>query len=66
MPKFYCDYCLVFLSHSSPGGRKQHCKGKKHIQKKIEYYQQFLYEFSNKNLCKCFAHKYFLFKFLHE
>lgn len=47
MPKFYCDYCQVFLSHSSPGGRKQHCKGKKHIQKKIEYYQQFLYEFQN-------------------
>ena len=42
MPKFYCEYCGVYLTHSSPSGRKQHCRGRKHINNKIEYYNQLL------------------------
>jgi len=22
MPKFYCEYCGIYLTHSSPSGRK--------------------------------------------
>ena len=44
MPKFYCDYCGVYLAHSSPSGRKQHMQGRKHINNKIEYYSQLLLE----------------------
>lgn len=44
MPKFYCEYCGVYLTHSSPSGRKQHCRGRKHINNKIEYYNQLLIE----------------------
>ena len=46
MPNFFCEYCGIYLKHSSPFGRKQHAKGRKHIQNKIEYYKQFLIEFS--------------------
>ena len=45
MPKYFCEYCGVYLTHSAPGGRKQHGKGKKHIQNKIKYYSQFLIDF---------------------
>ena len=45
MPKYFCEYCGIYLTHSSPGGRKQHAKGKKHIENKIKYYSQFLFEF---------------------
>jgi U1 small nuclear ribonucleoprotein C len=45
MPKYFCEYCGIYLTHSSPGGRKQHSHGRKHINNKIEYYSQFLYEF---------------------
>jgi U1 zinc finger len=31
MPKFYCEYCGIYLTHSSPRGRKEHSTGKKHI-----------------------------------
>lgn len=24
MPRYYCDYCDVFLTHDSPSVRKQH------------------------------------------
>ncbi len=44
MPKFYCEYCGVYLTHSSPSGRKQHFEGRKHIQNKIDYYTQLLIE----------------------
>ena len=40
MPKFYCDYCDIYLAHSSIGGRRQHTIGRKHIQNKIDYYQK--------------------------
>lgn len=42
MPKFYCEYCGIYLTHSSPSGRKQHGEGRKHIQNKIDYYSQLL------------------------
>jgi hypothetical protein len=44
MPKFYCEYCGIYLTHSSPSGRKQHAEGRKHIQAKIDYYSQLLVE----------------------
>ena len=44
MPKFYCEYCGVYLTHSSPSGRRQHAEGRKHIQNKIDYYTQLLIE----------------------
>ena len=45
MPKYFCEYCGIFLTHSSPWGRKQHSHGRKHVNNKIEYYSQFIYEF---------------------
>ena len=30
MPKFYCDYCDMNLTHDSPSVRKTHCSGLKH------------------------------------
>jgi len=44
MPKYFCEYCGIYLIHSSPKGRRQHNGGRKHKQNKIEYYQQFLQE----------------------
>jgi hypothetical protein len=50
MPKkYFCEYCGIYLTHSSPGGRKQHALGRKHINNKIEYYSQFLYEVQQNN-----------------
>jgi U1 small nuclear ribonucleoprotein C len=39
MPKFYCEYCGIYLTHSSPSGRRQHSQGKRHKQNKVEYYR---------------------------
>lgn len=44
MPKYYCEYCDIYLTHSSPGGRRQHASGRKHISMKIEYYQNLIRE----------------------
>ena len=44
MPKYFCEYCGIYLTHSSPGGRSQHSRGRKHINNKIEYFSQILYE----------------------
>nr|BAN64634.1 U1 zinc finger family protein [Babesia bovis] len=44
MPKFYCEYCGIYLTHSSPAGRKQHSMGRKHISMKVEYYQRLVRE----------------------
>jgi len=41
MPKFYCEYCGLYLINSSPTSRKEHAKGKKHKENKIAYYSQF-------------------------
>ena len=54
MPKkFYCEYCGIYLTHSSPSGRKQHSAGKKHIQNRKEYYMQLLLE---ETICMNFYH----------
>jgi hypothetical protein len=39
MPKFYCEYCGIYLTHSSPSGRRQHASGKRHKQYKVDYYR---------------------------
>ncbi|ANQ09973.1 U1 small nuclear ribonucleoprotein C [Plasmodium coatneyi] len=44
MPKYYCEYCDIYLTHSSPVGRRQHIQGRKHISAKIEYFQNLLRE----------------------
>ncbi|CRG97657.1 RNA-binding protein (U1 snRNP-like), putative [Plasmodium gallinaceum] len=44
MPKYYCEYCDIYLTHSSPVGRRQHIHGRKHISAKIEYFQNLLRE----------------------
>ncbi len=49
MPNFYCEYCGIYLKHSSPFGRKQHSRGKKHIYNKVEFYSQFLIEFQQQH-----------------
>ena len=49
MPNFYCEYCGIYLKHSSPFGRKQHSRGKKHIYNKVEYYSQLLIEFQQQH-----------------
>ena len=49
MPKFYCEYCGVYLTHSSPSGRSQHSKGRKHINNRIEYYKQVMDDLNKEN-----------------
>lgn len=44
MPKFYCEYCDIYLTHSSPVGRRQHNHGRKHVSAKIEYFQNLIRE----------------------
>mmetsp|Transcript_38027 Transcript_38027/g.81783 ORF Transcript_38027/g.81783 Transcript_38027/m.81783 type:complete len:122 (-) Transcript_38027:152-517(-) len=44
MPKFYCEYCDMFLTHSGLTGRRQHLTGRRHINNKIEYYQMLIRE----------------------
>jgi len=58
MPKYFCEYCGIYLTHSSPGGRNQHSRGRKHINNKIEYYSQILYEFQQNmnNLIQMTSH----------
>lgn len=40
MPRYYCEYCDISLTHSSVPGRKQHHSGRKHIMNYIEYWAQ--------------------------
>ncbi|KAL9656482.1 hypothetical protein ABK040_005246 [Willaertia magna] len=42
MPKYYCDYCDVFLTNDSPGVRKLHNNGWKHKTNVRAYYAQFV------------------------
>merc|ERR1712107_326138 len=44
MPKFYCEYCDLYLTHSGVAGRRQHLTGRRHINNKIEYYQTLIRE----------------------
>ncbi len=52
MPKYFCEYCGIYLTNSSPRSRKQHAHGRKHINNKIEYYSQFLYEYQSQAYSK--------------
>lgn len=42
MPKYYCDYCDVFLTHDSQAGRKQHNHGRRHQENVRQFYASFL------------------------
>merc|ERR1711916_250562 len=42
MGRFYCEYCDIFLTHDSTGGRKQHMHGRKHYDNVRQYYSQYL------------------------
>ncbi|KAK0416463.1 hypothetical protein QR680_012501 [Steinernema hermaphroditum] len=42
MPKYYCDYCDVFLTHDSPSVRKTHNGGRKHKENVRMYYQKWM------------------------
>ncbi|KAJ2850684.1 U1 small nuclear ribonucleoprotein C [Coemansia brasiliensis] len=39
MPKYYCDYCDIFLTHDSASVRKAHNSGWKHINQVAAYYR---------------------------
>ncbi|KAI0772070.1 U1 zinc finger-domain-containing protein [Trametes elegans] len=38
MPKHYCDYCDVFLTHDSASVRKAHNSGRNHLANVRDYY----------------------------
>lgn len=40
MPKFFCDYCDVYLTHDSMSVRRAHNSGRNHLRNVVEYYQQ--------------------------
>lgn len=40
MGRFYCDYCGMYLTHDSPGSRKQHRFGWKHRENFRKFYEQ--------------------------
>jgi U1 small nuclear ribonucleoprotein C len=41
MPKYYCDYCDIYLTHDSPSVRKSHNEGWKHKAIVKAYYSLF-------------------------
>ena len=44
MPRFYCDYCNVFLTHDSQSARRQHNYGWKHRGNVKEHYMKYVLE----------------------
>jgi hypothetical protein len=42
MPRYYCDYCDMYLSHDSAGGRKEHTRGWKHRDNVMAYFKPML------------------------
>ncbi|KAI6784375.1 U1 small nuclear ribonucleoprotein C [Emericellopsis cladophorae] len=44
MPKFFCDYCDVYLTHDSMSVRRAHNSGKNHLRNVVDYYQQIGHE----------------------
>lgn len=44
MPKFFCDYCDVYLTHDSMSVRKAHNSGRNHLRNVVDYYQQIGHE----------------------
>jgi len=47
MPRYYCDYCDVNLTHDSQPGRKQHNRGRKHQDNVRIYYSQLIADMLN-------------------
>lgn len=44
MPRFFCEYCDVYLTHDSMSVRKAHNSGRNHIRNVVDYYQQIGHE----------------------
>ena len=44
MPKYFCDYCDVYLTHDSMSVRKAHNSGRNHLRNFVDYYQQIGHE----------------------
>ena len=44
MPKYFCDYCDVYLTHDSMSVRKAHNSGRNHLRNVIDYYEQIGHE----------------------
>lgn len=44
MPRFFCEYCDVYLTHDSMSVRKAHNSGRNHLRNVIDYYQQIGHE----------------------
>ncbi|KAJ3374700.1 hypothetical protein GGF31_006597 [Allomyces arbusculus] len=44
MPKYYCDYCDIYLTHDSPSVRRSHNMGWKHIMHVKEYYSELCHD----------------------
>jgi U1 small nuclear ribonucleoprotein C len=42
MPRYYCDYCEVYLTHGSFRARRQHIYGWKHRENVKLYYQPYV------------------------
>lgn len=42
MPKYFCDYCNIYLTHNSLNARRTHNAGLKHKANVRTYYAQFL------------------------
>ena len=49
MPRYFCDYCDVYLTHDSAPGRKQHIRGWKHRENVKQYYEQYMKAFYEQN-----------------
>jgi U1 small nuclear ribonucleoprotein C len=44
MPKFFCDYCDVYLTHDSMSVRRAHNSGRNHLRNVVDYYQRIGHE----------------------
>lgn len=40
MPKYYCDYCNIYLTHDAPKARRDHNIGWKHALNVKNYYME--------------------------
>ena len=48
MPRYFCDYCDVYLTHDSFAGRSQHNRGAKHREFFKQFYQNHMVEWQTK------------------
>ena len=49
MPRDFCDYCDVYLTHDSAPGRKQHIRGWKHRENVKQYYEVYMKAYYDQN-----------------